>query len=144
MALSQRSVIVNNVYDRQELVKIHPQLRFDSSVDEQTHYKTRSMIVIPIKCRETPLGVMQIINHVNGPFTDHEMQVAAELVPNYRPEVPYDFQATQSPFDYLLRRKLITIKNLREQRTPVKDKISQAPILITEMKLSTEEIRQIT
>ena len=27
VALSQRSVIINNVYDRQELVKIHPQLR---------------------------------------------------------------------------------------------------------------------
>jgi len=141
VALSQRSVIVNNVYDRQELVKIHPHLRFDSSFDEQTHYKTRSMIGIPIKFKETPLGVMQIINHVNGPFTDYEMQVAAELARIIGQKFQYDFQATQSPFDYLLHRKLITIEKLEELKNrSVKDKISQAQLLISEMKLSPEEI----
>ena len=141
VALSQRPVIISNVYDRQELVKIHPQLHYDASFDEKTHYKTRSMIVTPIKFRETPLGVMQIINHINGPFTEYEMRVAAELAQVIGQKFQYDFQATQSPFDYLLHRRLITADKLAELKNrSVKEKISLPRLLITEMKLSPEEI----
>ncbi|MCX5903531.1 MAG: GspE/PulE family protein [Proteobacteria bacterium] len=141
VALSQRPVLINNVYDKQEVAKFHPQLRYDSSFDEQTHYKTRSMIVIPIKFKETPLGVMQIINHIGGPFTAYEMQVAAELAQVIGQKFQYDFQATQSPFDYLLHRKLVTPEKLEELKNrSVKDKVSLAQLLITEMRLSLEEI----
>ena len=141
VALSQRPVLINNVYDKQEVAKFHPQLRFDSSFDEKTHYKTRSMIVIPIRFKETPLGVMQIINNIGGPFTDYEMRVAAELAQVIGQKFQYDFQATQSPFDYLLHRKLVTPDKLEELKSrSVKDKISLAQLLITEMKISTEEI----
>ena len=141
VALSQRPVMISNVYDRQELAGIHPQLHYDASFDEKTHYKTRSMIVTPIKFRETPLGVMQIINHINGPFTDYEMRVAAELAQVIGQKFQYDFQATQSPFDYLLHRRLITADRLEELKNrSVKEKISLPQLLITEMKLSPEEI----
>jgi type II secretory ATPase GspE/PulE/Tfp pilus assembly ATPase PilB-like protein len=141
VALSQRPVMISNVYDRQELASIHPQLQYDASYDEKTHYKTRSMIVTPIKFRETPLGVMQIINHINGPFTEYEMRVAAELAQVIGQKFQYDFQATQSPFDYLLHRRLITEDQLEELKSrSVKEKISLPRLLITEMKLSPEEI----
>jgi type II secretory ATPase GspE/PulE/Tfp pilus assembly ATPase PilB-like protein len=141
VALSQHPVMISNVHDRQELAGIHPQLHYEASFDEKTHYTTRSMMVIPIKFRETALGVLQIINHINGPFTEYEMCVAAELAQVIGQKFQYDFQATQSPFDYLLHRRLITEDMLEELKNrSVREKISLPRLLITEMKLSPEEI----
>lgn len=49
--------------------------RFDASVDARTGFRTRSLLVLPIAPRGggTRLGVLQLVNHRDGPFTgDHE------------------------------------------------------------------------
>jgi type II secretory ATPase GspE/PulE/Tfp pilus assembly ATPase PilB-like protein len=69
------------------------------------------------------------------------MQVAAELSQVIGQKFQYDFQATQSPFDYLLHRKLVAPEKLEELKSrSVKEKVSLPHLLISEMKLSPEEI----
>lgn len=49
--------------------------RFDPSVDARTGFRTRSLLVLPIAPRGggTGLGVLQVVNHHDGPFTrEHE------------------------------------------------------------------------
>lgn len=49
--------------------------RFDPSVDARTGFRTRSLLVLPISPRGSGgrLGVLQLVNHHDGPFTgEHE------------------------------------------------------------------------
>jgi signal transduction histidine kinase len=49
--------------------------RFDPSVDARTGFRTRSLLVLPITPRGSGgrLGVLQLVNHHDGPFTrEHE------------------------------------------------------------------------
>jgi hypothetical protein len=61
VALSQRSLIIKDVCNSEELVDTHPRLQFDSSFTEARGWKVKSQIVVPIK-DEILLGVMQLIN----------------------------------------------------------------------------------
>ena len=115
VALSQRAVRIDNVYDKASLAKVHPQLRFDHSFDQRSGLRTRSMVVVPIKFKETLLGVLQIINRLDStPFTDQELKIAHELAQVIGQKFQYDFQATQGPYEYLLHCKLLTSDKLEE------------------------------
>jgi GAF domain-containing protein len=55
--------------------------RFDRSVDARSGYRTRSILVVPIDTRDRRrLGVLQAVNHRDGPFeADEERPRAREL-----------------------------------------------------------------
>ncbi|MDP6537134.1 MAG: GAF domain-containing protein [Gammaproteobacteria bacterium] len=88
VALSQRSLVIKNVMDSQELTDIHPRLQFDSSFSEARGWKVKSQIVVPIK-DEILLGVMQLINFEGDrDFTKtdlkHAMMVSQMLAKQFR------------------------------------------------------------
>jgi signal transduction histidine kinase len=54
--------------------------RFDPSVDARTGYRTRSILVVPIDSRDRRrLGVLQAVNHKDGPFHAEEERYAVAL-----------------------------------------------------------------
>jgi signal transduction histidine kinase len=54
--------------------------RFDSSVDARTGYRTRSILVVPIDSRDRKrLGVLQAVNHADGPFRPDDERFATSL-----------------------------------------------------------------
>jgi len=54
--------------------------RFDPSVDARTGYRTRSILVVPIDSRDrTRLGVLQAVNHADGPFRAEDERFAISL-----------------------------------------------------------------
>src|SRR5688572_16682763 len=65
--------------------------RFDPSVDARTGYRTRSILVVPIDSRDRrrlgppphqgplPLGVLQAVNHADGPFRADDERYAVSL-----------------------------------------------------------------
>jgi signal transduction histidine kinase len=65
--------------------------RFDPSVDARTGYRTRSILVVPIDSRDRrrlgplppqgplPLGVLQAVNHADGPFRADDERYAMSL-----------------------------------------------------------------
>ncbi len=142
VALSQQALRIDNVYDKASLAKLHPQLRFDHSFDQRSGLRTRSMVVVPIKFKGTLLGVLQIINRLDGrSFSDQELKIAHELAQVIGQKFQYDFQATQGPFDYLLHCKLLTKDQLEElEEKSEADKVSVQSLLMTELSLSPEEI----
>jgi GAF domain-containing protein len=66
VALSQRPILVENVYNAEELTNIHPRLQWDKKFSEGKGLFFKSMMVIPIK-DEILLGVIQIINLRDDP-----------------------------------------------------------------------------
>ncbi|TMC74214.1 MAG: GAF domain-containing protein, partial [Chloroflexi bacterium] len=54
--------------------------RFDSRVDARTGYRTRSILVVPIDSRDRQrLGVLQAVNHADGPFRGDDERYAISL-----------------------------------------------------------------
>src|SRR5256714_5014423 len=54
--------------------------RFDPSVDSRTGYRTRSILVVPIDSRDRRrLGVLQAVNHGEGPFRAEDERYAVSL-----------------------------------------------------------------
>lgn len=114
VALSQRSLIVKNVLNGQELTDIHPRLQFSKSFSEAKGWHVKSMIIVPIK-DEILLGVMQLINFEGDrEFTKtdlkHAMMVSQMLAKQFRASL----QSTQGPFDYLVQKGKITAAELAE------------------------------
>ena len=114
VALSQRPILVENVYNAEELTNIHPRLQWDKKFSEGKGLFFKSMMVIPIK-DEILLGVIQIINLRDDPVFNkedlkHATMVAQMLARQFRSE----FQSTQGPFDYLVQQSKITSKDLEE------------------------------
>jgi len=54
--------------------------RFDPSVDARTGYRTRSILVVPIDSRDRKrVGVLQAMNHAEGPFRPEDERFALSL-----------------------------------------------------------------
>jgi type II secretory ATPase GspE/PulE/Tfp pilus assembly ATPase PilB-like protein/putative methionine-R-sulfoxide reductase with GAF domain len=142
VAMSQQPVRIDDVYDKKALKAIHPQLSFDDSFDRRSGWQSRSMVVVPIKAKETLLGILQIINRPDGTgFTDMDLKHAQELAAVIAQKFQYDFRATQGPFAYLLHRKVLTQEKLDElKKESARGHKSIAYLLITELKLTPEEV----
>lgn len=71
VALTAEEVNISDVYNDN---------RFDKSVDEQTGYKTRCMLCIPLKALSGDIfGVIEVINKKNGVFTAADMDLLKSL-----------------------------------------------------------------
>src|SRR5947207_1257652 len=54
--------------------------RFEPSVDARTGYRTRSILVVPIDSRDDRrVGVLQAVNHAEGPFRAEDERYAVSL-----------------------------------------------------------------
>jgi hypothetical protein len=49
VALSRRALVIRNVLDQQELLDIHPRLRFDRRFSDVKAWAVKSQIVVPIR-----------------------------------------------------------------------------------------------
>ncbi len=79
-ALSMQTLNIANVRDTQELAAYHPQLKFDDSWDQSTGFMTCTMLSVPVRYEKNCLGVMQVINRLDGEsFDPRDVETAEEL-----------------------------------------------------------------
>lgn len=62
VALEQKMITIDDVYNPQELKKLNTKLSFDASWDQKTGFKTKSMLVSPLIHDRKLMGVLQLIN----------------------------------------------------------------------------------
>ncbi|MAM70452.1 MAG: general secretion pathway protein GspE [Gammaproteobacteria bacterium] len=141
VALSQRPVLIRNVYNKEELTDIHPRLQWESSFSESRGLRFKSMVVVPIK-DEILLGVVQLINlEGDREFTRADIKQATMLAQILAREFREEFQTTQGPFDYLVQQDRISSKELKEvQHKAETHNISISKLLIEEFKIEDDEI----
>jgi len=119
VALSQRSILVKNVLDKQELMDIHPRLRFDGRFTEAKGWAVRSMIAIPIK-DEILLGVLQLINFEGDrEFSATDMRRAMIFAQVLAKQFRSELQSTQGPYDHLVQINKISSTDLAEIQNKV-------------------------
>jgi len=65
-ASTRRVVLIQDPYSEDELYKIDPELKFDSSWDQQTGIRTRQVLAAPIMIQRSLLGIIQLMNKKEG------------------------------------------------------------------------------
>ena len=114
VALSQRPILVEDVYNAEKLTEIHARLQWDKSFSESQGLFFKSMIVVPIK-DDILLGVVQLIRLKDDPvFTNTDLKPAQMLAQMLAKQFRSEFQSTQGPYDYLVQQSKITAKDLDE------------------------------
>ena len=114
VALSQRPILVEDVYDADKLAEIHARLKWDKSFSESQDLFFKSMIVVPIK-DDILLGVVQLIRFKDDPvFTSTDLKHAQMLAQMLAKQFRSEFQSTQGPYDYLLQQGKLSAKDLDE------------------------------
>jgi type II secretory ATPase GspE/PulE/Tfp pilus assembly ATPase PilB-like protein len=80
VALSHQPVVVQDAYNAKELEAIHPRLKFDSTWDTQTGFRTHGVMTTPLIHDKYLMGVLQIMNKKDpGGFTKHDILAANEI-----------------------------------------------------------------
>ena len=62
VALNKKPLIIDDVYDSEELNRINPKLTFNSQYDLKTGIKSSSMLVYPLIDKGVLFGVIQLLN----------------------------------------------------------------------------------
>jgi signal transduction histidine kinase len=70
VAESGRSVMVDPVQDSP---------RFFRGVDEELEFSTRSLIAVPLRVRDLVVGVLEVVNKLDGRFDDTDLALAETL-----------------------------------------------------------------
>jgi type II secretory ATPase GspE/PulE/Tfp pilus assembly ATPase PilB-like protein len=139
------SINIQDVYDKEELAAIDPDLKFDDSWDKKSGFKTRQVLGGPISFQKYLLGAVQVINRKNGGgFTEQDEAALHELCQTLGIAVYNQkrmAKARPGKFDYLVENGLLTQKELdkavsdaRQTRQPVQG------ALIQQYKISRKDV----
>ncbi|PTN37760.1 GspE/PulE family protein [Desulfonatronum sp. SC1] len=103
VALNQVPLLIRDVYDADELQRIHPALRFNMAFDQRTGFRSRTMVVVPITHKCVGLGVVQLLNCTAGTsFSEVDLRNASKLATILGQKFSSEFQGTNGPFEYLV------------------------------------------
>jgi type II secretory ATPase GspE/PulE/Tfp pilus assembly ATPase PilB-like protein len=135
-----------NAYDDNELKRINSELTFDRSWDEKTGFRTKQVLVAPIKFSKYLLGVIQLINKVNGKHFTLEDQKSVVEIAKVLGIAFYNHQrikqhTKRTKFDYLISNNIVTRKDLEQAMVLArKTKSSVESILMNDYHVTKEDI----
>ena len=118
-AITGRPINILNVHDKEELARIHRELRYDTEQDLKKRTKTIQILAFPILHESYLLGVVEMGNTKTGKsftsqdesFTKDIGQALGEYF--FRPK-KYGDQKKPTKFDNLVRNSIITEAELAE------------------------------
>jgi len=140
VALAQRTVIINDPYDQTDLAQIHPRLRFADQFDKSSSFKTQNIMCIPVMNADVLMGVMQVINKNEGPFSPEDLTLGETIAQLLGDKFRYELGGTKHQFDYLVHRGLTSQKvldELSENDATTKQIIQR---LVSEHRISEQDI----
>ena len=139
-AASTRSpVVISDVYDTEELARVHPELSFNRSFDEKTGFRTKQVLVCPIEFQGELVGALQLINRTDGQDFGEEDIERAKLLAETLGIAFYNQARTgarRTKFDALVDKKLISRKDVKTAREQAKEEgVSIESVLLSEFKV---------
>jgi GAF domain-containing protein len=141
VALSQRSILINDVKDTSELVDIHPRLQFDRRFSDERGCPIKPMIAVPIK-DEVMLGVLQLINFEGDPsFDSSDLKRAAFVSQMLARQFRESLQSNGGPFDQLVKQGSLSSRDLADAQANASLRgASVSSVLMDNYSLSAEAI----
>ena len=140
VALSQLPLVISDPYDKQELISIHPRLKFADKFDKNSAFKTNNVMCVPILDAGVLMGVMQIINKKIGSFSDTDLNLANAVSEIMGKKFRYELGGTTQPFDYLVHRNLITEVNLKKVVDSSHDNRQLIQRMVSEHRIPEEDL----
>lgn len=142
VAVSGVPLRIDDVYDAEALRRIHKTLQFNSMFDKRSGFRSRAMLVVPIKSGAPLLGVLQVINKVNRDvFSDEDVELAQFLASLLAKKFHQEFEATDGPYDFLVKKGLITPEKIDAfQKRTKKEAVTMTYLLVQEQKIPQEMV----
>ena len=142
VAVSGKEILIEDVYDAPELTSIHRSLNFDSSFDKRSGFRSRSMMVVPIRRNAPLLGVIQVINKVGEErFSEEDMKFARYLAKLVGEKFHEEFEGTNDPYEYLVVKGMATWEIIDSFKKRIKKEgVSMTYLLVSEMKIPPEVV----
>lgn len=145
-AASGRLINVPNAYDDKELRKLDPELGFNRSYDNKTGFRTTQVLAAPIAHGKYLLGVIQLINKMNGHrFTSADetsiTEIAKVLGIAFFKNQKLVQKKKPAKYDYLIRHNVLGPGDL--ERAMAAARKADEPIenmLMSEFNVSKEDI----
>jgi len=113
---TRQVVVVQDAYDEEELSRIDLDLRFDSSWDKKAGSRTRQVIAIPIMFQGALMGVIQLMNRVDGSeFSENDkkhLEDLAETLGIAFRNLRQQERRAPTKYDVLVRNEMISEKEL--------------------------------
>ncbi len=147
-AYKQKLLNIKDVSDDDELKAIDSVLKFDKSWDEQSGFKTKQVLVVPIIFKKLLLGAIQLINRDDDtPFTQEDERNVTELsetmgIGLYNQKRMATGRGTRkNKYDYLLENHILTQKELKKIVLDARNK-KESPevIMVKDYKVPKKEI----
>jgi type II secretory ATPase GspE/PulE/Tfp pilus assembly ATPase PilB-like protein len=145
-AKSGKIANIADAYDDNALKKMNPELTFDGSWDQKTGYTTREVLVAPITFSKDLLGVIQLINKINGRHFTLEDQKSVMEIAKVLGIAFYNHQrlkqrTRRTKFDHLISSNIITPKDLEDAMLVAREtKDSVEKVLTRDYHVSKEDI----
>ncbi len=145
-AATGKLVNIRDAYNETELARLHPSLRFDSSWDKKTGFRTKQVLAVPIIYKGYLLGVLQLINKKSGNvFTCYDEESAQDVAKVLGISIYKNDDLVRRPkatqFDYLVAQNIITPGDLAEaMKTARATQRSVPSVLIDVYKVSKEDV----
>lgn len=116
VAVTGELLHIHDVYSKEELQAINPNLQFDASWDQKGGVRTRQVLAAPIKFKNSLMGVIQLINKQHDKdFTDYDAEHLRDLAETLGIALYNHHRGSariQKKFDELVRLELITRSEL--------------------------------
>ena len=145
-ALSRKTANIKNAYDPGELVRLHPNLKFDSRWDKASGFRTTQVLTTAILFEKYLLGVLQLINkRGGGAFTAKDEEAAEELSKILGIAFYNQHRAARSnkpsKYGHLVDKGLVSEKDIENAISNARvNQIDVATVLMEDMKVPKEEI----
>jgi type II secretory ATPase GspE/PulE/Tfp pilus assembly ATPase PilB-like protein len=144
VALKKRIIRISDAYDPKSVAAVDPILKFDSSWDKKTGFKTKSILAVPIMKEAKLYGVIECMNAPYGmAFREDHMVIVEDLAKTLGTAFANQMRAAvrTSPYDSLIRAGKLSPEQL-DQATLVgqKNGFSTEQSLILNFKIPKEEV----
>ncbi len=145
-ALARKTVNIKDAYDANELVKFHPNLKFDQRWDKQSGFRTKSVLAVPIGFEKYLLGVIQLINKRHGTVFTAQDEDGAEEIARILGIAFYNQhrvarQGKPSKFGALIDKGIISEKDIEAAVSNARvNAVSVEKVLMEEYKVPKDEM----
>jgi type II secretory ATPase GspE/PulE/Tfp pilus assembly ATPase PilB-like protein len=137
---------IGDVYDAEELARINPEMKFDSSWDNRTGFRTRDIMVVPITCNNYLLGVLQLMNKKGEIRFNTDEQSAAQDIARVLGTAFFKNQKAlkrrkEARFDSLVSNGILSQRDLDDAISRAQTmKKSPESLLMSDFRVSKEDI----
>ena len=146
VVLTGQTLNIRNAYDAQELLCYHPDLRFDSSWDQKSGFRTKQVLTCTIPYEKYLMGILQLLNkRDDSGFTKNDILAAKEVaktlgiaIYNLRRLAP---KRPAHKFSLLIDKGIISEKDFEDAIAHCRiNNLSMAEVLIEKYQCPKEEV----